>query len=106
MLDAGSTSVVIGVLLSNSGSWLQAHSIAGALPLAVERINADSSLLPGRTLRFEWRDSGCSPSVALQALGSLDSGGQVDAVIGPACSVACEPTGYLTAGVCFFVTGM
>ena len=73
--------------------------MAGALPLAVERINADSSLLPGRTLRFEWRDSGCSPSVALQALGSLAYGGKLDAVLGPACSIACEPTGYLTAGL-------
>ena len=76
-------------------------TIAGALPLAVDRVNEDASLLPGRKLDFRWRDSGCSASAALQGLGSLQSGGDhpIDAVIGPGCSVACEPTGYLTAGV-------
>ena len=69
------------------------------MPLAVERVNADSSLLAGHRLRYNWRDSGCSASGALVGLGSLISSDDgISAVIGPACSVGCEPTAYLTAG--------
>ena len=62
------------------------RSRAGALPLAVERVNADPTLLPGCKLEWRWRDSGCSAAAALQGLGSLTSEGPIAAVIGPSCS--------------------
>ena len=99
VLGAEKSPVVLGALLGISGSWSLVRSIVGALPLAVEKVNEDSTLLPGRTLQFRWRDSGCSAADALLGLGSLTTGG-IDGVIGPACSVACEPTAYLTAGLC------
>ena len=73
--------------------------IAGAAALAVERVNADKSLLPGRRLEYSWADSGCSAQQGLAAMGKLLGGvSRVDAVIGPGCSSACEVTSYLAAG--------
>ena len=73
--------------------------IAGAAALAVERVNADKSLLPSRRLEYSWADSGCSPQQGLTAMGELLGGvSRVDAVIGPGCSSACEVTSYLSGG--------
>ena len=73
--------------------------IGGAAALAVERVNADKSLLPSRRLEYSWADSGCSAQQGLVAMGELLGGvSRVDAVIGPGCSSACEVTSYLAAG--------
>ena len=80
-----------------SGSWDGGTRVAGAAALAVERVNADKSLLPGRRLEYSAADSGCSAQQGLKAMGKLLAG-RVDAVIGPACSSACEVTGYLSGG--------
>ena len=79
-----------------SGPWVLRG--AGAAALAVERVNADKALLPGRRLEYSWADSGCSPEQGLKAMGKLLGGAsKVDAVIG-GCSSACEVTSYLSAG--------
>ena len=92
-MSAVGTAVTLGALLELS--W----SENGALPLAVERVNADPMLLPGRTLEYKTRYGGCQISGALQGLGELTSdGNHIDAVLGPPCSGACETTGYLTTG--------
>ena len=73
--------------------------IAGAAELAVQRINNDKALLPGRQLKYRWADSGCTSKQGLAAMGKLlGEANRVDAVIGPACSSACEVTSYLAAG--------
>ena len=57
--------------------------IAGAAALAVERVNADKALLPGRRLEYTWADSGCSAQQGLVEMGKLLRGAsRVDAVIG------------------------
>ena len=71
---------------------------AGALAAAVQHVNADPSVLSGWLLEYRWSNSGCSASEGLKALGSLIKT-DIAAVIGPACSIACDPTGFLTAGV-------
>jgi ABC-type branched-subunit amino acid transport system substrate-binding protein len=82
-----------------SGSWDGGKRVAGAAALAVERVNADKTLLPGRRLEYGWADSGCSAQKGLAAMGELLGGAsKVDAVIGPACSSACEVTSYLSGG--------
>ena len=86
----------LGALLPLSGSWLAGKTIVGALSLAVEQINADTSLLPGRRLIPFWYDGGCSASAALSGLYNLPP--QSAAVIGPACDDASTSTAYLTAG--------
>ena len=86
--------VLLGVLLPLSGAWSSGTTIAGALPLAVDEVNADPTLLPGKTLDYIYRDSGCSVEAALQGFGTLTNKmnkmKQIDAVIGPGCSVGCE----------------
>ena len=82
-----------------SGSWDVGKRIAGAAALAVEGVNADKALLPGRRLEYSSADSGCSAQQGLTAMGKLLGGtSRVDAVIGPGCSSACEVTSYLAAG--------
>ena len=87
------------LLMPFSGSWNVGHRVAGAAPLAVEKINANKALLPGRWLEYSWADSGCSAQKGLAAMGELLRGAsRIDAVVGPACSSACEVTSYLASG--------
>ena len=82
-----------------SGEWDVGRMIAGAAALAVERVNADKAMLPKRRLEYSWADSGCSAQQGLKAMGELlGRASRVDVVIGPACSSACEVTGYLSGG--------
>ena len=82
-----------------SAIWDGGLRIAGAAALAVEKVNADSALLPGRVLRYTWADSGCSAQQGLRAMGQLLQGAsRIDAVIGPGCSPACEVTSHLLGG--------
>ena len=89
----------LALLLPVSGSWDVGTRVAGAAALAVERVNADLTLLPGRKLEYSWADSGCSAQQGLTAIGELLARqGRIDAVIGPGCSTACEVTSYLSGG--------
>ena len=92
--------VNFALLLPLSGAWTGGQRFAGAAALAVNRVNADKSLLPGRVLAFEWADSGCTAKQGLAAMGKLiGSTSRIDAVIGPGCSSAsCELTSYLSGG--------
>ena len=85
------------------GSWDGGKRIAGAAALAVERVNTDKTLLPGRRLEYSWEDSACSAPHGLAAMGKLLGEASrarraVDVVIGPGCSAACEVTSYLARG--------
>ena len=87
------------LLLPMSGSWSAGPLIAGAAVLAIKKINADKTLLPGRELMYSWADSGCSAQQGLKAMGELLAGeSRIDAVIGPGCSSACEVTSHLLSG--------
>ena len=88
----------IALLMPFSGSWKVGKRIAGAAALAVERLNADKALLPGRVLTYSWADSGCSAMQVLTVLGNLRTAEKISAVIGPGCSEACEVSSYLAAG--------
>ena len=84
-----SASVLLGALLPLSGPWAGGPSIAGALPLAVERVNADPSLLPGFKLEYVVQDSACSVRAALHGFGELiATEGRIDAILGPGCRSA------------------
>ena len=80
--------------------------IAGAAALAIERVNTDKALLPGRKLEFSWADSGRTASQGLAAMGEVlskagvdaDGKSRVNAVIGPGYSEACEVVSYLAGG--------
>ena len=82
-----------------TGDWTGGPRIAGAAALAVERVNADKSLLHGQTLTYSLGDSGCSAKQGLAAMGDLiNQARRIDAVIGPGCSDACVVTSYLSGG--------
>ena len=71
------------LLMPFSGAWDVGKRIAGAAAFAVERINADETLLPGRRLEYSWEDAGCSAPQGLAVMGELLGGAsRVNAVIG------------------------
>ena len=87
------------LLLPMSGAWPGGRKIAGAAALAVEKVNADSTLLARYRLEYSWEDSGCSPQEGLKAMGKLLAAeSRIASVIGPGCSSACTVTGHLSAG--------
>ena len=89
----------LAVLLPMNGSWGIGPRIAGAAALAVERVNAQKTLLLRRVLEYSWADSGCSAKQGLVAMGELQNGvSKIDAVVGPGCSTACEVTSHLSGG--------
>ena len=92
-------SIHFALLMPMSGSWDVGKLVAGAAALAVQRVNSNRDLLPGRRLGYSWADSGCSAQQGLAAMGSLlRKASRVDAVIGPACSSACTVTSHLAGG--------
>ena len=81
-----------------SGIWAPGTEIAGAAALAVHEVN-QAKMFPRRGLEYSWADSGCSAQQGLAAMGKLlGEASNVDAVIGPGCSSACEVTSYLAGG--------
>ncbi len=94
---AASNNVRVGILLPLSGTWPEGDRkgsiIAGAAMLAVQAVNSEPALLDGKELVYTWKDSGCNSLQSMLATSQLD--GQLDAVIGPACSSGCESSAYL-----------
>lgn len=75
-------------------SVLSANEYASALPLAVETVNNDSSLLPAHQITFVWNDTQCDEEISVKAmLYQLEKGVQV--FIGPGCT--CETQAKLAA---------
>ena len=78
------------------------RSIVGAVALAVNAVNDDPMLLPGRTLQYVLRDSECMASVGSSELAHLletpPNRDPIRALIGPGCNSACEVTAVLTDG--------
>ncbi|XP_023931696.1 guanylate cyclase 32E-like [Lingula anatina] len=107
--------VNLGVLIPWTGSWPAGRRSASAVIIAVEDLNADLIILPGRTVRFSWMDTNCNAHKGLEAAVSLfdhfteisphthyeddgDHSQKLHAYIGGACDEVCEPVG-LWAGV-------
>ena len=60
------------------------ESFAAAMTIAVERINADPTLLSDYNLTFVWKDTECNELIAVrEQLNQINSG--VQAFIGPGC---------------------
>ena len=81
---------------------LASTAVAGAAAIAVEKVNADDTLLAGYVVQLELQLEpllGCSAQQGLAAMGELLQGdSHIDAVIGPGCSSACEVTSYFSGG--------
>ena len=106
VLFAG-TNIHLAVLVPTADSWPEGRASIGAIALAVDVANAQAiqpgsvRAVRGGKITYSWREVDCDSSAALAALTHiLEEGGRpVDAVIGPDCSVACESTAILTAGL-------
>jgi hypothetical protein len=104
VLFAG-TNFHLAVLLPTANSWPEGRALIGAIALAVDDANAQAGqpdpvrAVRGGNVTSSWREADCEPSAALAALTHILDEGPVDAVIGPDCSVACESTAILTAGL-------
>ena len=104
VLFAG-TNFHLALLVPTADSWPEGRASIGAIALAVDAANAQA-IQPGsvRAIRrgmitYRWREADCEPSAAVVVLSQMLEEGPVDAVIGPDCSVACESTAILTAGL-------
>ena len=93
--------ITIGALLPLSGGWPGGRTVAGALALAVDDVNNNPEMLHGKRLEYVYADDGCEASVSLTAASEMLSPQKrgIVALIGPACSTACETTGFLTKGL-------
>ena len=99
--------IVLGTLFP-WGGWFACgeHGCAGAVITAIDEINNNTELFPtmhtqGHYLDFVYGDSNCDPKDALPLIPEMFFGKfgypKVDAYIGPACSVNCEPGGLMAA---------
>ncbi|XP_072020667.1 atrial natriuretic peptide receptor 1-like [Amphiura filiformis] len=100
-----SKTIILGTLFP-WGGWFSAgqHGCAGAVIQAIDEINANTELFPtiheqGHYIDFVYGDSNCNPSDAIPLFPEMYFGKAgypvVDAYIGPACSVNCEPGGLM-----------
>jgi len=88
--------VKIGVLLPMTGYWPIGQTSASAITIAVERINKDTTLLPGYNMTFLWNDSQCLAAEGLNQAVEFKLA-NVDAIIGDGCDIICEPASLLAA---------
>lgn len=85
--------ITLGVAIPWSGdNWDAGRRFAAAVTVAVERLNADKSFLPGYSVSFIWADSKCEEKDALSVIIDMCTkyNKPVNAVIGPACSDGCK----------------
>jgi len=85
--------LTIGLFVPWTG-WTAGRRLASAAPIAIDKINADPTILPDYRIDFKWRDCGCNKV--------MSAGGTVEfiknnyaAIIGPYCSDGCKPSGLI-----------
>ena len=84
----------IGFAAAVNRSYIDA-AIQFSQKIDLDRIIKQKTRAPGR-LQYSWADSGCDATQGLKALGKLLAPpSRISAVIGPACTTACEVTSYL-----------
>ena len=93
----------IGLLFPWNGFWAVGSHSAGAATLSLDTVTSDNLTFAainsaGHRFRISWNDTHCTTQSGLPLLLNMLSGRgfpKVDVFIGPACSVICEPGGYL-----------
>jgi len=84
--------ITIAALAPMTGEWDVGRTTAAAMPIAVEDINNDPSLLPNHRLQFVFGNTNCSPNTALPLVMNFwaQQNRGVDAFIGGGCNRVCE----------------
>ena len=75
-----------------TGRWPIGTRIAAAVPMAINDVINDPSLLSGYNVTYKIVDSSCEPEKGLRGMVALRN---VHLFIGPACSVVTEPAALL-----------
>ena len=89
----------LGVPIPWSGkNWDAGPRFASGITIAVEKINADPTLLPGYNVSFIWGDSKCDEKTSIGVMTDMlkDDDFPVNALIGPACSDGCRSGSFLS----------
>ena len=91
------TTYKMGIFLPFEGSWPGGKTMASAIHIALDKIKNDTTLLSGHNLSYVVRDSSCRANKSLHVLSDyyIVEDPPVDVFIGPGCSVACTPAGWL-----------
>lgn len=93
-----SREIRIGALIPWNGSWPVGPRMASALLVAFDTVHNKLNLLQDYNLTYTWKDSECDAGVTLSAIADFQTNQpDIHAYIGPGCSVACVPGGYLAA---------
>lgn len=104
---AAESVLTIGLMVSWTGKWDEGKNIAGAAVMAVNDINNNRTLLPGKKLELLIKDDACKAITSIGATEAFhnrrvnDKGKDkrvgVDVYVGPYCSDGCVPSGLLAA---------
>ena len=87
--------VTIGFLTPMTSQLVRGAQFSGVLPIAIDRINNNSDILPNTTIKFLYENTDCDATIGLGAGVELFNK-KVDVFIGPACSAACVIVGHLS----------
>jgi len=88
----GKDIVTIAALAPMTGEWDVGRTTAAAIPIAVEDINNDTTILPNHELQFVFGNTNCSSLTALPIVMNFWAANKrnVDAFIGGGCNHVCE----------------
>lgn len=92
------TTLQVGVLMPWKEGRILGPYIGGAVVVGLQEVEK-RQILPNFTIQWHWKDTFCQPRQGLAVAVDLwsDFNGELDAYIGGACSVVCEPVALLSA---------
>ena len=83
-----------------SGGWTGGIQALPATELAIERLNADASILPRHRVRLAWNDTQCSVAKGVELTQSLlHAHPTAAAIVGGGCSGVCEPIAWASSAL-------
>ena len=96
-----SSTLKLGIMGDNRTGWTEFYfsftTLGGAVPIAVDAINQNSSILPNYTIEVVYGITNCNDRLSLVTLIELEQNYDVDAIIGPQCSSECLASGLLAS---------
>ncbi len=89
--------LTIAFTFSWTGVWPAGRTIGGAFVVGLEEVRR-RNILPGYNIQWQFRDSACSAMVGIRGVIEIWKNVEdLNAIIGPGCSIYCEPVSILAA---------
>ncbi len=96
--QAVNDTLTIAFIFAWSGSWPAALTMGGAFLVGLEEVQR-RNLLPGYNIEWEFGDDGCDAMKGMKTTIEIwKKVEDLDVLMGPSCSVCCEPVALLAAG--------